>query len=326
MKNKKYNNLYFFIGFFLVFILIFGGYIVYDKLLSDDKNSIDNNTSENDNSTTNNDNVVNNNNEEQETCDKNYSIMYNDKYIYKVKVTNKSGAMVYDNYMKSAQNVIETLETGKEFGVVADIIDTMEFYAHNQKEKYDGFDEIKNYYYFVIDVCGEPKYIKYSDVEIIESSIVTSQKFSETLKFYVHSDEYLYSGPGLSFERNNKDEKIYKGTILDVNVYSRIGNALWLYVNSNGQNGWILREVFNSANYPYNNMKYGSAVELDEEIGEIYIANDENLYKYAFSTDNIISKIPKGTKVSYDYITSEPGISYYHINYNDNSGWISIIN
>ena len=138
----------------------------------------------------------------------------------------------------------------------------------------------------------------------------------------MYEDEYLYSGPGLSFEKNDEDEKISKGTILNVDKYVRIGNGHWLYVNYNGKSGWLLRAFFNSVNYPYNSYKYGSAVEIDEEKGELYLENEENLYKYAFSTDDIISKIPKGTKVSYDYTTGEPGITYYHINYNNFSGWI----
>ena len=107
-------------------------------------------------------------------------------------------------------------------------------------------------------------------------------------------------------------------------MYSRIGNALWLYVTYNGHNGWLLEDYYNSVNYPYNNMKYGSATLITELKGDIILENESNLYMYAFSTEEIILKIPSGTKVSYDYSVSEPGIIYYHVNYNNHSGWIIV--
>ena len=261
---------------------------------------------------------------EQQVCEKKYSFMYNDKYIYKAIASNKEGVKVYDNYYSENQKVVDTIKYGEEIRIVADVIDEDQFYLDNKKYFYNNFDEIKKYYYFAIDVCGEPKYVKYSDVSIIDSSVASSEKFGNTQKFYMYNDEYLFSGPGLSFEKDSEDEKIPKGTILDVNLYSRIGNALWLYVTYNGHNGWLLEDYYNSVNYPYNNMKYGSATLITELKGDIILENESNLYMYAFSTEEIILKIPSGTKVSYDYSVSEPGIIYYHVNYNNHSGWIIV--
>ena len=189
---------------------------------------------------------------EQQVCEKKYSFMYNDKYIYKAIASNKEGVKVYDHYYSENQKVVDTIKYGEEIRIVADVIDEDQFYLDNKKYFYNNFDEIKKYYYFAIDVCGEPKYVKYSDVSIIDSSVASSEKFGNTQKFYMYNDEYLFSGPGLSFEKDSEDEKIPKGTILDVNLYSRIGNALWLYVTYNGHNGWLLEDYYNSVNYPYN--------------------------------------------------------------------------
>ena len=307
------------------------GYIIYDKITEKDLSNINDNVENQTDNNENNDKInedveLNNNkddsnyNKETDNCDKDYKYVYADKYIYKIKITNPSGATVYDNYEKSDQNIIGKIDYGKEIRVVADKVDTREF----EKDDYNNFNEIKNYYYFAIDVCGSAQYVKYSDVEIIDSSIANYNTFDKTTKFYIHKDEYLFSGPGLSFEQKNEDEKIPKGTIINVDKYIRIGNGHWLYVNYNGKSGWILREYFNSVLYPYNSYKYGSAVDLDEEKGELYLEKDENLYKYAFSQNDIILNIPKETKVSYDYSTGEPGITYYHINYNNISGWIIV--
>ena len=331
MNNKKLK-----IIIIVLTILTIGltGYIIYDKITENDLSNVNNNdeqeeqNSTEDNIEKNEDIELNNNNKdnlnydkETDNCDKDYKYVYADKYIYKIKIINPSGATVYDNYEKSEQNIIGKIDYGKEIRVVADKVDTNEF----KKDYYNNFNEIENYYYFAIDVCGSAQYVKYTDVEIIDTTITNYNTFDKTTKFYIHEDEYLFNGPGLSFEQKNEDEKIPKGTILNVDKYISIGNGHWLYVNYNGKSGWILREYFNSVLYPYNSYKYGSAVSLDEEKGELYLKNEENLYKYAFSTDEIISKIPKGTKIYYDYSTSEPGFTYYHINYNDYSGWIRII-
>ena len=291
-------------------------------------NNTHNSANSNNQNTENNNSDKNDNDKNQQDCEKNYSMMYNDKYIYKVIVSNENGAQVYDSYNKENQNIVDTIEKGKEIGIVADIIDSQKFYEDNKKESYEKFEEIKDYYYYAIDVCGEPRYIKYNDVSIINSSIVLSNKFDKTQKVYVHDDEYLFSGPGLAFELNDNTKKISKGTILNIDTYSRIGNAVWLLVNSNNYNGWIVEQFFNSVNYPYNNMKYGSAVILNEKVGDLTLDKETNLYKYAFSTlnDEIILKIPSDTKIKYDYSTGEPGISYYHVNYNGNDGWIVIDN
>ena len=71
----------------------------------------------------------------------------------------------------------------------------------------------------------------------------------------------------------------------------------------------------------------GAKVEDEEAFSsndEYRLENESNLYMYAFSTDEIILKIPSGTKVSYDYSVSEPRIIYYHVNYNNHSGWIIV--
>lgn len=319
MENKKTIS-YVVIGILLVIILILGVYIICYKVLSDQNKLIDNNsTTENDNQTTNKDDY----DKEWQKCDESICAY---KYVYKIKVINKNGALVYDSTQRSTQNIIETIETGKELEVFGDFVDTTELNTSAYGYDHLKFDEIKNYHYFAIDLCCERKYVKYSDVEIIESSIVTSEKFDETKKIYVHHDTYLYSGPGLNFQENNNNNnnKINKGTILEVNIYNRIDAANWFYVNYNGNKGWILEDYFTSVDYPYNEVAWGSAVLLDETKGEIYLEKEENLYKYAFSNDNIISKIPKGTKISYDYVTGETGVDYYHINYNGNSGWIEI--
>ncbi len=271
-----------------------------------------------------------NNTNNKQTCEKKYTNMYSDKYIYKAKVINKEGAKVYNSNQKKFQKVIDTIKNGSEVSIVADTIDQDQFNKNIQKETYDkynlydNFENIKDYYYFAIDTCGEPKYIKYSDVAIIQSSITQPEKYETERKIYIHNDEYLFSGPGLSFENFNKEKIIPKGSILSINSYIRIGSAHWLFINTNELNGWILEERFNSVNYPYNNVKYGSAVFLEEEGGNITLENDTSLYKYPFSSKEEILKIRKGITVSYEYRTSEIGINYYYINYNGNSGWIMI--
>ena len=119
--------------------------------------------------------------------------------------------------------------------------------------------------------------------------------------------------------------KIPKGTIVETNKYIGIGNAIWLYINNEKYSGWILKKYFNSVNYPYNNIKYGDAIELVKTSGKITLTEEANLYKYAYINTNeeIISKIPANTTITYDSSISELGIIHYHINYNGNEGWIS---
>ena len=318
-ENKEKNNKGV-ITFLIVIIIILLVLVVLSATgtISFKSDTIDNSnsqTNENNNSTISSNDINN--------CDKNYSYMYNDKAIYKVKVINNSGAKVFSDYHKNNQNTITTIEKDSEIGVVADVVDIESFQSDTKKQTYDKFEEIKDYYYFAIETCGEPKYIKYTDVSIIDDSINTSEKFDKTQKIYLYANQYLYSGPGLSFEDNK--ELITKGSIVEVDTYSRIGTAIWLYVNKSDQKGWILQSHFNSVNYPYNNIKYGSANVLEEKNGELTLENETKLYKYPFSTDELILQIPSGTKISYDYFTSEPQIIYCHINYNGNEGWITVM-
>lgn len=324
-ENKARNNK----GVITLLIIIIAILLLLVVLLATGTISFKSDTVDNKNQTKekNNDNITESNSSnivsnDVDNCEKNYSYMYNDKKIYKVKVNN-SGAEVYDTYRKNNQNIITTLKKNSEIGVVADIVDIESYQEDTKKQKYNKFEEIEDYYYFAIETCGEPKYIKYSDVSIINNSIITSEKFDKKQKIYVYDNQYLYNGPGLSFEDNKK--LITKGSIVEVDTYNRIGTAIWLYVNTKEYKGWILQSRFNSVNYPYNNIKYGSAVPIDEKSGELTLEIESILYKYAFSTEESIIKIPTGTKIDYDYYVTEPGIIYYHVKYNNNEGWISII-
>jgi len=258
-----------------------------------------------------------------EKCKEKYKSYYIHDEIYKIKVTNPSGAKVYDSPWEKGwekdQEIINTVEYGKELSVVGDTADGMKI------DSYDNFDEIKEDYYFAIHVCGKGQYIKYSDVEIIDDSITNYKTYDKITKFYVYEDEYLYSGPGLSFEEKNDEYKVSKGTILSADKYITIGSAEWAYVNLNGKKRWLLEPPAQPVTYPYADFKYPNTAKIDDEKGELYLENEEKLYKYAFSGNEVILNIPKGTKVSYDYTTAEPGCIYYHVNYNNNSGWIAII-
>ncbi len=284
------------------------------KPLSTDNNSTSNSIIQ-DNSDNN--NVSDNSSDiDNLDCEKNYSAMLNDNYIYKATVTNKDGASVYDTYTISNQKVVDKLESGKVIGVVGDIID----YFGYGKESYSNISEIKDYYYIAILVCGDPRYVKYSDVSIDSSSVVMSNKYDKINKVYIREDEDIYSGPGLSFDIKGK---ISKGTLVDVNIYNRIGNAIWLYVDKDNYQGWILKDYYNSVNYPYNNLKYGYATLLNTDGGTKELDSETSLYKYTDSSEELII-IPSGTIVSYDYSIGEPGVDYYHVLYNNTSGWIMI--
>ena len=259
-------------------------------------------------------------NNEQE-CNEDYSAKDNDNYIYKVKVTNKNGAKVYDGYDKRYQKVINTINEGEEVAVLRDIVDDLNYSLNSKKMTYNKFEEIKDYYYFMIDDCEKGRYIKYEDVSIINSSINISKNYDKTLRFYVSKDEEIYNGPGLSFDVNNI--KIPKGTIVNVNTYSGGSNDNWLLVEDEEYKGWILNTIDTN-----NNLKRGSATKIDESPGQLSLNKKIELYKYAFpnSNDKPILTIPAGTIVKYDYFTKKSRIIYYHINYNGNEGWINLMN
>ena len=331
MEQEKNKNKFLIIGILLVIISVVLCILFMTKTIGYNKNTKgsikeDNNQNvDNPKESNNPEEYIIEDEEKINNCEKNYAMMYNANYIYKAKINSENGANVYDSYNESNQNVIDTIEKGKIIGIIADVIDTQKYYNDTKKNSIDSFKDIHKYYYFAIYTCGEPKYVKYSDVLPINSTIEPAKEFDEIKQFYITDNDYLYSGPGLSFEQYNDTVKISKGTIINTNKYISIGNAIWLYINNEKYHGWILKKYSNSVNYPYNNIKYGNAIELVKTSGEITLTEEKDLYKYAHISGNeeIISIIPANTTITYDSSIRELGIIHYHINYNGTEGWIS---
>lgn len=258
---------------------------------------------------------------------------HNEKYIYKAIVTNKNGAKVYSDYVNEIE--VTTIEYGKEIEIFGDWFNP---FNDEHKDTYQRFEEIKDYYYLSFFMCGERVFIKYTDVSIITSSISIQYKLDKKdeldkkVKVYLANDEYLYSGPGLSFETNEDSKKVPKGTILEYeDVWSTYRtNVFWVYIDSNGYSGWLLVHSQMVELYPYGN-KFSNVFILNENPGEITLEEDNILLK---EEDNILSdyllekdflKIPSGTKLNYDYYFNEfESTMYYHVSYNGDIGWIRI--
>lgn len=224
------------------------------------------------------------------------------------------------------------LDYEEELEVISDMIDEYKYNFETSdnesfwKTKKFDFNKYKEYYYYTVKIDDKVGYVKYTDVKIIENSINTDNK-GEKRKYYIYEDEYLFSGPRLSFQQTNETKKIPKGEIVDTNTYSQIGNGLWLYVTYNGQSGWILERYFNSVNYPYNNIYYGNAVKIIEKSGKINTGNNIiNLNKYALSDEvEEITKIPTNNELIYDYEVADYDAVYLHVKYNNTEGWIKEI-
>ena len=162
-------------------------------------------------------------------------------------------------------------------------------------------------------------YVKYADMEFVADSVHYDNQQTNQ-KFYVYNDEYLYNGPGLFFQ--DSQFMIPKGSIINSSIYYYISGVRWLYVDYEGHKGWILESCRDSKNYLYRNIVYGSANLVEEKKGSINIGdNNTSLFRYAFSSDKI-ADLPKNLDLSYDYITANSGVIYYHVVYNGMDGFI----
>ena len=242
------------------------------------------------------------------------SSSYNDySVLYKIRVNNENGAFVYIDY--SNDMVGNKLENNKELDVIGEGIR----YSKGMNANNFVLDNYKDNYYLLVRFDNKIGYIKYNDVVVIDDSINYNKK-QDNKRYYIYNDQYLYKGPGLFGQ--NSEAVIPKGEIISASIYHNIGSANWLYVDYQGKKGWILEAVHNSNNYPYNKIFYGSANYIEEKSGTLNIgSNGKALYKYAFGSDKIMT-LPSNITVKYDYITSDTGISYYHVNYNGTEGWI----
>ena len=234
--------------------------------------------------------------------------------FYKVKIS--KGTFVYVN--SSLKNIGGKFDDDVILDVYYDWINPIEGKSIDSFS----FNDYRERYCFLVKFDGKVGYVKYSDVEIVSDSI-HYKKNEKSNKYYVYEDEYLYNGPGVSFQ--DYKVKVPKGTILSTDTYINSGNAIWLYVEYLGNKGWLLESCYNSVNYPYNNVVYGNTNEIVEESGSFNVGNNSvTIYKYPFSNEGIVD-ISKNDSVNYDYYTSLPGIDYYHVSYNGVDGFITVI-
>ena len=244
------------------------------------------------------------------------SLFGDSSVLLKVKGLSSGNTPIYIN---DYSNIIGgNLESGKVVEVIRDSVNS----SNNNSINKFMFDNYKDKYYFLVKIDDKVGYVKYSDVEIVPESI-NYDFVQKNKKLYVSRDEYLYNAPFL-YSQDNK-VMIPKGTIINSNVYYNNGSACWLYVDYQGNKGWVLEAYHNSDNYPYNNVLYGSANLIEEKSGSMVLNDNAILLKYAFSNEKVMD-LPKGIEVKYDYYTSDARIVYYHINYNNNQGWVKILN
>ena len=244
---------------------------------------------------------------------KNNKLLKDHKVMYQVKVSSPEEVSVYIHYNKDI--IGGKLESGKVVDVIGDAVGSLK----NKKSSKFVFENYKNNYYYFVRFDDKAGYVKYSDVEIVPDSI-RLDSVQENRKYYVYNDEYLYSGPGL-YAQDNK-VMVPKGTIVSSNIYHVDGDAHWLYVDYQGNKGWLLESYPN----PYVNVVYGSANRIEDKKGSITVGENTSLFKYALSNEKIMD-LPNNLSLSYDYITydsnnSNNDVIYYHVVYNGVEGWV----
>lgn len=232
--------------------------------------------------------------------------------LYKVKTNLDAGTPVYIDYNKNF--IGNKIESNKELDVIGDAIN----YTKNNRVGNFVFDNFRNQYYFLVRFDNRVGYVKYNDVSFIDNSVNYNNKMNGK-KYYLSSDTELYNYPGLFGQSNEKI--IPRGEIVLSNIYYNVGNANWLYVDYQGNKGWIV-EVNNKNDYPYKNVLYGNASLIEEKSGKVRTdSKNYMLYKYAFSSEKVMD-LPQNIELNYDYyVTLNDGI-YYHVSYNDNQGWV----
>ena len=247
------------------------------------------------------------------SVNKNNKLLKDYKVMYQVKVSSPEAVSVYIHYNKDI--IGGKLESGKVVDVIGDAVGSLK----NKKSSKFVFENYKNNYYYFVRFDDKAGYVKYSDVEIVPDSI-RLDSVQENRKYYVYNDEYLYNGPGL-YAQDNK-VMIPKGTIVNSNIYHVDGDAHWLYVDYQGNKGWLSE----SRPIPYVNVVYGSANRIEDKKGSITVGENTSLFKYALSNEKIMD-LPNNLSLSYDYVTYDSNSSnydviYYHVVYNGVEGWV----
>lgn len=240
-----------------------------------------------------------------------------DKYLWKMKVINEDGAILY-KYPNS--EILTKLSLGSEI------------YAIGDRYSYENGYYITVAYTIGTDNVTNYGYIKYTDLTLLDDVNYFSNNYETSSKYLVIDDEaYLYNGPGLLFEEKNNKINIPVGEILDVSYYNVLENTSnkWLYVTYNDYSGWILecvdateRNVYDE-NIEGNQGYKGCVRKVNETNGNLMIGTKiKNLYS-DFAMKEKIDVIPENTNLKYYYtVNSGGGRELFNVDYNNKSGWI----
>ena len=225
---------------------------------------------------------------------------------YEVRISNKSGAIVYEWNDKQEKyvKVNNKLPYDEVYQVVHEQIINKELYASVYRE-----DKENTYNYL----------IKLSDVTPLEINL-SDYKKDESVKYLVFEEGvYLYKGPSKIYGKLTPEVSLPVGTTFETKYYE----DMWAYTEYNGQKGWVYK-YSDSRTSPYEESS-GVTDLLNNQTISLKTIGPVSFYANP-KTKEVISTIPTNTELnnllylSSYYITTKD--RFILVEYNGQQGWI----
>lgn len=246
---------------------------------------------------------------------------------YKATPKSKDGATYYDWDLKK-KGTIEYEET-------------IEIYSE---------ETINGTLYGMFNINLEPRYVKLSDVKLVdEDTLVKPNKDEKLYKARVFKDVKIYNGPNHSYSSIGE---LKENTDIRSTYY--LDNGTWVYVvtddvqgyvdASNGTIGLLNKEELIDSK---TDKVYEESYELDPWTKEYYVkedgvyvklngyltgseffgtkdvttTDDVKIYK-DLESNTVVTTIPKGAEITVKYVQNANFMSAKYVTYKDNSGWV----